>query len=136
MKKIWIVFVVLLLCTTVVTAQVTHWTNQATVEWDAVTTLADGTPIPVGDIIAYRVYTRAGSTETLVGEVSTTSYTFTFADEGIYTVGVQTVRYPVSGDPEIVSEINWSDMNGAMTPDPFYLGFYKGVAAPEGLRVQ
>jgi hypothetical protein len=135
MKKLWIV-VVLLLCATAVTAQVTHWANQATVEWDVVTTLSDGSPVPAGDTIAYRVWTRLDGVETMVAEVSSTSYTFTFDVEGIYTVGVQTIRYPENGDPEVTSEINWSDVNGVMTPDPFYLGFYLPAAAPEGLRVQ
>ena len=136
MKKVLLAVVVLLLCATAVTAQVTHWTNQATVEWDAVTTLADGSPVPVGDTIAYRVWTRIDGAETMVAEVSTTAYTFTFTEEGIYTVGVQTVRYPENGDPEIISEINWSDVNGVFTPDPFYLGFYLPAAVPLNLRIQ
>jgi hypothetical protein len=100
-------------------------TNQATVAWDAVTTLADGMPIPAGDVVKYRVYLANHQTDpdkanpALLGETDLLDYTITLNTEGRFVVGVQTVRYDGAGVELEVSTINWSDVNGEETPNPF-----------------
>ena len=137
MKKLWIgIIAVLMIVSVVGYSQDIHWANQVTIEWDIVTTMTNGDPIPAGDVITYRVWQRLNGVEDEIAEVSITEYTFTFIHEGIYTAGVQTVRYPENGDPPLISGINWSDVNGVMTPNPFFLGYYLAAPAPENLRIQ
>lgn len=115
-------------------------TNQATVAWDAVTTLNDGSALPAGDYIAYRVYLANSVTDpeksnpALLGETDQLQYTVTLNVEGKYYVGVQAVRYDATDTEIETSIINWSDVNGDMTPNPFGLVHYLPPAAPLNLR--
>jgi hypothetical protein len=97
--------------------------NQATVSWDAVTTLAleDGTtaPLPQGDEIRYKVYLANAKTDPnktnpalITPEaITTTQYTFTLGVEGSFFVGVKSIQYSkVEGTMVPVGEspIAWS----------------------------
>lgn len=100
--------------------------NQRTIEWDEVIELSDGNPIPDGSEIGYYIYTKNedGTNIQKIGETAETRFTITTEHEGRLFVGVRTVR-KVGG--EVVSEsaeINWSDVNGASTPNPFGIVFY------------
>jgi hypothetical protein len=116
--------------------------NQVTVQWDAPTTLVDGSPIPAGAIIMYEVYlanavTDPGKTNptnlTPNAPISDLSMVITLAVEGKFYVGVKAVRVE-NNETLSVSEINWSDANGAATPNPFGLVHYLAPAAPGNLR--
>ena len=113
--------------------------NQTTIGWDAVTLLDDGSALPAGTTIQYRVYMSNSITDpTKANPVTLTTtdqleYTITLNAEGKFYVGVSAVRF--DGTEEVdESAINWSDVNGEMTPDPFGLRFYKPLPAPKNLR--
>lgn len=115
-------------------------TNQATVAWDAVTTLADGSALPAGHYVHYRIYLANAMTDpdktvpAILGETAELQYTMTLNTEGKYYVGVQTVRYDETDAEITVSDINWSDVNGEYTPNPFGLVHYLAPEAPKNLR--
>ena len=111
-----------------------HQANETTIAWDAVETLADGAALPTGDAIKYQVYTRDGDGVVVaIREVDATQALLTFTVEGNFIVGVSSVRYR---DDVKLSEsvINWSDVNGGSTPDPFGFSSYQNPAQPLGLR--
>lgn len=94
-------------------------TNQATVAWDAVSTLNDGSSVPVTDVIRYNVFIRdrkSGVTTEVAHEILETRYTISFDPEGFWHIGAQAVRYVSvdglipSGDEPLMSEIIWSDV--------------------------
>jgi hypothetical protein len=111
------------------------YTNQITVGWDAVTKLADGTDIPMGDAVAYQVYTKKGTgTEVLVGEVNSLQQTITFTVEGEYLIGVRTKR-TITGGVVTYSDITWSNSADVVAvPVPFSVGYYLPPAAPKGVK--
>ena len=131
MKKIFIVLLVLLMmCLSVGYAQTIEYTNQVTVAWDVVA------PIEPTDLITYQVWTdsvMAGVV--MVGETDLLQYTITFIVEGEYIIGVGTKREVVAGDI-VYSDINWSNVNGVSTPDPFVVRYIKPIQEPENLRLQ
>lgn len=82
--------------------------NSITIEWDAVTTLLDGSPLPTGETISYRVFMASDTTmpDTLVGETMDTFIVINFPTEGKYNIGVVAVR--ATGGIEI--ESTWAIM--------------------------
>jgi len=115
--------------------------NQATIAWDPVTTNIDGDPIPAEHTIKYRVFLANATTDpnkenpVQLGETDQTQYLITLNVEGRYIAGVQSVRYDENGTELAVSpDINWSDVNGAATPNPF--GFVRWIppSSPGNLR--
>ena len=114
-------------------AQNIEYTNQITVEWDAVA------PIEPTDIISYQLWTDNDGAE-LDGETDLLIYTFTFSIEGEYILGVSTKREAVfpSFSEIVYSDINWSnvDVPVGSTPDPFVLRYIKGIQSPGNLRLQ
>jgi len=117
-------------------------TNQATVAWDAVTTLDDGSAVPANNTVKYRVYLSNADSDPdkaspalLTAEpITALEYTLTLNAEGRYLVGVQAVRYDENSTEVGTSTINWSDTNGEATPNPFGLLHYLPPAAPANLR--
>ena len=124
-------------------------TNQSTIAWDAYDASA-GNP---GDEYRYNVYIKlqGDTVGTLVSqEQVSTEFTATFTSEGFFIVGVSTVRFvdldlsgsydptvdiDENGDPVILeSTINWSDVNGASTPNPFGIRHFVAPLEPGGLR--
>ena len=112
--------------------QEVYYANQVTVAWD---------PVIDSGAISYEVYispypvvdTLDPGAHTLVLETAATEAVVTFQAEGKYAVGVRTKKL-IDGE-ELYSEINWSYENGAMTPNPFIVGYYTGPAAPVNLRL-
>jgi hypothetical protein len=85
--------------------------NQITIGWDPVTVLDNGNPLPAGQSIAYRIYIRpdpAGTPVAALNLVTTPSATVTFVSEGIFDIGVSTLRMQGA---EVLSEsaIAWSN---------------------------
>lgn len=140
MRKLITVSIIVLLFAAVATAVEWRVTNQATVSWDPVMTLENGDPLPATDSIKYKVYLSNAATDpgktnpVLLGETDQTQYTLTLNTEGKFIVGVTAVRYNESAEEVGESEINWSDVNGAATPNPFGLLFYHPPASPVNLR--
>ena len=122
-------------------AQTWHTTNQATVEWDAVTTVGGGTPLPAGDTIEYVVYLANAITDpnktnpSEVGRLTGTSQLITLNVEGQYFVGVKAIRKIPDGTEVGESEVAWSDdpqycQNG----ETFGLRYFLPPAAPKNMR--
>jgi hypothetical protein len=136
MKKL--LFVVVIVFALAFNANAVEWrtANQATIAWDAVTTFEAGDPIPENHVIRYRVYIKPDGAETpgLLGETDTLQFIVTLAAEGRFIVGVQSVRYDENNIELSTSEINWSDVNGEATPNPFGLVYWLSPAVPINLR--
>lgn len=114
--------------------------NQMTIGWDAVTTIDDGTAIPEGSTIEYKIFlsnamTDPGKTNPVqIAQITGNEYTVTLNIEGRYVVGIQTIRKIGN---EIVSEsiMSWSDMidvteNGVA----FGAQYFKNPANAKGLK--
>jgi hypothetical protein len=137
MKKLLLILVVLLM-SSVVVAQEIEWivANQATVQWDEVTTLESGDPIPSGTI-SYEVFIvkaeQDKSEAVLLGETPNLSFLITFSEEGNYLWGVQTLRQ-VNSDI-MKSGISWSDDGlSNLSGIPEGVKFFELPAAPKGQR--
>ena len=103
--------------------------NQLTVAWDP------SAKIVSTDIISYTVYSKVMGTDTPVkiGETADTQYVVTFIEEGRYYLGVSATRLVADGET-IESDINWSDINGESTPNPFGVRFYVSPSIPLNLH--
>ncbi len=122
MKK-FIIILFILICTVGYSQQLYIGTTH-TIEWDAVIT-------PQG-VISYEVWLKdVEGTEIYVTEISDTMYTVDISgQEGIINIGVKTKL--VYDSITYRSDINWSDVNGLETPDPFVL--WRAVPRVKNLR--
>ena len=139
MKKVIVTLLISLVF--VVSALSIEWktANQATVQWDAVTTLSDGNPVPSDNSVKYRVYLANAVTDPdktnpsllTTNPISALEYIITLNTEGKYYIGVSAVRYDSTGAEiaDTESDINWSDTNGESTPNPFGLVYYIKMGA-------
>jgi len=91
--------------------------NQATVQWDAVTTDVDGDPLTAGTHAEYKVFlvnkiTDPGKTNPAeVVQTDLLEFTITLNTKGQYLVGVKTVQIEDStGDLLAESAMSWSDI--------------------------
>ena len=145
MKKLMILFLsVALIFSFVVMASAVEWkvTNQATIAWDAVTTLADGSVLPAGSIILYEVYlanadtdpNKANPVKLTDPPITALEYIITLNSEGRFIPGVLAIRLDAQGAELGRSTINWADVNGDQTPNPFGLVHYIPPAIPLNLR--
>ena len=124
------------------TAQTVHYTDQATISWEAVTELTDDGPV-VG-VVEYEVYRtpypvvdgQNPGAHTLEGTVSSTALDVNLPNDGVsYAYGVRTKLTTDGGATVLYSSLNWSDVNGLSTPDPFLYRHPATVSpkAPQGL---
>jgi len=145
MKKSLLVVMVLVGLLIAAPAMGLEWLkDEGVLEWDAVTTLVDGTPIPVtDDPPLYRVLRRHRTTgvETLMGETTQTQYPAPIDAEGYYYAGVYSVRM-FEGAPvitegvEMRSTVTWSDSTDIeAVPVPFGLSSWLALMQPKGLRL-
>ena len=107
-----------------------HTANQITVAWDA------NTAVVAPDVLKYGVYTRMlpDGQPVLIQEQDSTAVTITFQAEGRYVIGVTSIRYVGSATGErLESVVNWSDVNGVSTPNPFGASYYTIPDPPTGL---
>ena len=134
---------IILLCATSAFGQTMYTPDQATIAWDAVTTLSNGSAIPVGDTVQYEIYlSNDGLTGTSVGTTSALQYTLTFTGEGIFFVGIGARRIPSGIVPANcndqtcpISSITWSNStNTAAVPVPFGFVNYLPPKSVTGLR--
>jgi hypothetical protein len=142
MKKIFLSFIILLLAAAIWAAPVSTpiTVSPATVLWDPVTTLTDGSNLPAGDTMAYELWlqpcTSAGvatGTATLAATVSAATSPLVLTLEGYYVVGVRAIRQ-ISGGGSVTSGYTWSQVSG--TPNPWFLAYYRAPANPKNIRTQ
>lgn len=140
-KQLSMAVLILLVIVGVAFAQTWHTANQATVEWDAVTVLGNGDPLPAGDTVEYVVYLANAITDpnkdnpSEVATIPDTSHLITLNVEGSYFVGVKAVRKIADGTVVGESEVAWSDdpqycQNG----ETFGLRYFQPPAAPVNMR--
>ncbi len=129
MKKIAIL---LILLAPLLMAQDIIYTSSAVVEWDAVTTLGNGDPIPAGWTVEYEIF--ISDPETSIGTITQTEIDISVTWNTHRYVGVRAVMN--DGTMIHYSNINWSNVNGTQTPDPFTLVGVQPPAVPLGLRVR
>lgn len=124
MKKF--IVVLFLLIFTMGYSQQLYIGNTHIIEWDAVTT-------PQG-IISYEIWLKdADGIEIFIAETSDIIYTVDISgQEGIINIGVKTKL--VYDSVTYHSDINWSNINGVWTPDPFVL--WRAVPRVKNLRRQ
>ena len=124
MKKLYLILILIVF--TIGYSQEVINTNQATVTWDEV--------IGISGVISYEVFVR--------NRVTAEEISLTFADappvvvtvssEGDWDVGVRTIRQ--IDDQTLYSVMNWSNVNGVWTPNPFFLRYYIPPEPPMNLR--
>ena len=135
MKKFWLLCILLI---PLAAFAATDWvqTNQATAAWDAVTTLADGKPVPATDTVKYQVWTKRESDAPVKvgGEITATQLTITFSAEGRYTIGVQAIRTSPNFTEPQASAVSWSDDPLVVATNPFGVVYIVPPAKPKGLR--
>jgi hypothetical protein len=128
MKK-WLFPLTLMLLLVPVLAQAQiNWysANQATIAWDPVTQLANGSPVPAGSTIQYLLYSKTATNPTPKQEGQPTpapTAVITFADEGQYLVGIRAQRL-VNGVVVAESAISWSDDPAVVQSGPFDVQYY------------
>lgn len=129
MKKI-IVFILLML--PLLMGQTIVYDNVLPIIWDAHAPIA-------GSTITYEVL-RAPRYEPelfeIVDEISAVEYDVPFVVEGEWIVGIRTVRTIDGIGERYLSEVNWSNINGEWTPDPFIARYYTVPEAVKNLRLQ
>lgn len=132
MAVLGVVLMLTVWCYAVAYAQTWYPTNQATVAWDAVASVA------TGDVIKYQVYTKVGATGTptkVGGEITATQLAVTFNIEGRYFVGVEAIRYPVGETVGTKSTTSWSNVAAdCAAAGPFGIVYYVSPLAPKNLR--
>ena len=128
MKKIFmtVLFIVILVALSVGYSQEAINTNQVTLIWNEVTGMTG--------IISYEVFARNRITaqELSLAFVDIPPVIITAPAEGDWDLGVRTIRQ-IDGKT-LFSEINWSNVNGVWTPNPFFLRYYTPPEAPENFR--
>lgn len=142
MKKRWIMAAVLvLLMAGIAFAQTWHTANQATVEWDAVTTINGGDPLPAGDTIEYTVYLANAITDpdknnpAEIATITGTSQLITLNVEGSYFVGVKAIRKIADGTNVGESVVAWSDdPQYVLAGETFGLRFFHPPDATKNMR--
>lgn len=119
-----------------------HIANQATITWDAVTTLANNATIPESNTIEYNVWLSNADTDpdklnpVAVGTTSETLYVVTLNVEGQFFVGLQTVRKSSEGTLLGESGIGWTDDPAiAANGDIFGLQYFVPPANAFGVGV-
>jgi hypothetical protein len=112
---------------------------EADITWDAVTTLADGNPIPVGDTVEYDVLISADTdltTYVITGRVSTESFHIIVPLGNTYYVGVRAIWVTVLGD-RFPGDVAWSHIigvNAALELAPWILYHPSGAAEITNLK--
>ena len=127
MKTFLVILGTLFFLTGAAWGQTWHTANQATVAWDAVTTLTNDDPVPEGDIVKYKVWLKnavTGGEPVDLAEVAELEYTITLNTEGRYFVGVSALRY--SSEDILLNEsiICWSDVIECTAEGPFGIQYF------------
>jgi len=85
--------------------------NQATFEWQAVTTMNEGDPMLPTDVVTYQPWAKKSDGTNIMkigAPTNAPTATLTFTQEGSFFVGVSTIRTVADGN-KIESIVSWSD---------------------------
>ncbi len=144
MKKIVVLLILLPLLMCGIIAQTIFYTDQAIISWVAVTELTDDVPFGPGDVVEYELYRtpypvvdgQNPGAHTLEVVISSTQFDVNVPNDGVsYAYGVRTKLTTDGGATILYSQLNWSDVNGLSTPNPFLYRHPQTVLpkAPQGL---
>ena len=129
MRKI---LLIILICLPLLLGQTIVRQSSVDIAWDSI--------VPItGSTITYEVLRALLNDKAsleIVGETALITYSVTFSSEGDWVIGVRTVRVIDSNGERLLSDINWSDVDGLATPNPFIGRWYVVPDAPENLRLQ
>lgn len=132
MKKILFIILMVLLVGTVACGQTIQYRDTAQLSWDVVTQTAvqvgidgGGEPI-IEDVqtVEYEIFREPypiadRAIGTMLGTTALLAFDIVVpADDLTYAYGVRTI-YTTVTSTVVYSTINWSDVNGVATPDPF-----------------
>jgi len=128
MKKI----IILLFLLPLLMAQQIVYNNVLPITWDAHAPIA-------GSTITYEIL-RAPRYQPesfeIVDEIAAIEYSVPFVIEGEWIVGVRTVRTVDGIGERLLAEINWCDVNGEWTPNPFVVRYFVVPEKVKNLRLQ
>lgn len=128
MKKILVLLVLLPL----LMGQQIVYDNVVPIIWDAHAPIA-------GSTITYEIL-RAPRYQPelfeIVDEISAIEYDVPLVVEGEWIVGVRTVRTIDGLGERLLAEINWCDVNGVWTPNPFIVRYFVVPEKVKNLRLQ
>ncbi len=129
MKKI---IILILLMLPLLMAQQIVYDNVVPITWDA------HAPI-TGSTITYEVIRAPRYQPELfevIDEISAIEYSVPLVVEGEWIVGVRTVRTIDGIGERLLSEINWSNVNGVWTENPFVVRYFIVPEMVTNLRLQ
>ena len=125
MKRV--IILAFLLVAAVTFSQAYIYTANPILSWEVVTQFEDGTPFEVGDAVQYEVgrsvdpVTNRVTPEQVIGITNGLSMAVVVPDDMTwYVYAVRSVVTTDGGSTVLYSTWNWSDENGAATPDPFW----------------
>jgi hypothetical protein len=133
-KAIYIIGLALIFLSLSLAGQQVIETDTLTITWDEVLPLGD-------DTISYDIYITSypvadRTTGIILANVAVPPFVVTAPSEGDFAIGVRTVRHYIPTNSDVYSDINWSDIDGLATPDPFILRWIEKPMAPINLRIQ
>ncbi|MGB2828564.1 MAG: hypothetical protein WBC50_10290 [Dehalococcoidales bacterium] len=137
MKTFLVIIGILFFFSGIAYGQTWYTANQVTVQWDAVTELSNGDPVPAGDIIRYKVWLKnavTGGEPVELAEIAELEYTITLNTEGKYFAGVSALRYTSENILLNESTISWSDVAECTAEGPFGIQYFLPLKLPGGLR--
>ena len=129
MKKI---LLIILICLPLLLGQTIVRQSSVDIAWDSIAPIT-------GSTITYEILQAPLSDKAsleIVGETTLITYSVIFSSEGDWVIGVRTIRTIDSNGERLLSDINWSDVDGLATPNPFFVRWYVAPDAPENLRLQ
>jgi len=128
MKKI----IILLFLLPLLMAQQIVYYDVVPITWDAHAPIA-------GSTITYEIL-RAPRYQPesfeIVDEISAIEYSVPLIVEGEWIVGVRAVRTVDGLGERLLAEINWCDVNGVWTPNPFVVRYFVVPEKVKNLRLQ
>ena len=145
MKKVFLVLLMLFIVALTACGQTVYYKNEATLQWDAVMTDADGNPLLPTDTLTYEVYIydyNAGVVDpqstaelTFIDEVVALEKLIVFPHRTTWAAGVRTKL--IDGDANITcSPLAWSYIteDADVVSGPFLYSPFGTPAKPEDLR--
>lgn len=144
MKRLSLIFLALLVVACASSAQTIYYMDEATLQWDAVTTDVDGTPWLPSDVVEYEVYTwdmggPAPNPDSVagwnyVGVTTAVELLIVFEHRTEWAVAVR-LKVTDAGSNERYSTLAWSgnpdDCQGGV---PFFYTPLPGLDRPTALR--
>lgn len=145
MKKIFLVFAILFIVGVTACGQQVYYKNEATLQWDAVITDADGNPLLLGDILTYEVYIydynigvadpQSTTGLTFINETAAVEQLIVFPHRTTWAAGVRTKL--VDGDTNVTySLLAWSYIpeDADLVSGPFLYSPFGTPTKPTDLR--